>query len=152
ARSSDSGQRQSNELQRDLGMRAARIWERLSDDQRAETRYQVVLDLDGENQEALVALERIYRSRGDSTLLAEMLTKRAALESNRQRRKEILAEAARLYEGELADEFKAIEAWKKILEIDESDERALSSLAELYQRGRRFEDLVNILRAQAGHT
>jgi len=150
-RSTDSGRRLTADLQRDLGLRAARIWERLSDDQRAEARYQTVLDSDTENQDALVALERIYRQRGDSTLLAEMLTKRAQLEPDTGRRKEILAEAARLYEGELADEFKAIEAWKRILELDESDERALSSLAELYQRGRRFEDLVNVLRTQAGH-
>ena len=151
-RSSDSGRRMSGELQRELGLRAARIWERLSDDQRAETRYQTVLDVDTENQDALAALERIYRQRGDSTLLAEMLTKRSQLESDSARRKELLSEAARLYEGELADEFKAIEAWKKILELDESDTRALASLAELYQRSRRFEDLVNVLRAQAGHT
>jgi tetratricopeptide (TPR) repeat protein len=150
-RSGESPRRGTSDLQRDLGLRAARIWERLSDDQRAETRYQTVLDLEAENQEALSALERIYRQRGDSTLLAEMLTRRSSLELDSRRRKEILAEAARLYEGELADEFKAIEAWKKILELDEGDERALSSLAELYQRGRRFEDLVTVLRIQAGH-
>ncbi len=151
-RSTDSGRRLFVELQRDLGLRAARIWERLSDDQRAEARYQTVLDLDGENTEALLALERIYRQRGDSTLLAEILTKRAQLETDRKRRIEILAEAARLYEGELADDFKAIEAWKKILEIDEYSAQALSALTELYQRGRRFEDLISVLKTQAVKT
>lgn len=148
-KSSDSGRRMAAEMQRSLGLRAARIWERLSDDQRAETRYQTVLDLEGDNHEALAALERIYRQRGDSTLLAEMLLRRASLEETTASRKALLTEAAGLYQGPLADEFKAVEAWKKILELDETDGKALSSLAELYHRGRRFEELVSVLTAQS---
>ena len=148
-KSSDSGRRMAAEMQRSLGLRAARIWERLSDDQRAETRYQTVIDLEGDNHEALAALERIYRQRGDATLLAEMLLKRAGLEDNIAKRKSLLTEAAGLYQGPLADEFKAVEAWKKILELDETDGKALSSLAELYHRGRRFEELVSVLTSQA---
>ena len=150
-RSSDSGRRLASDLQRELGLRAARIWERLSDDGRAETRYQTVLDLEAENQDALSALERIYRQRGDSQLLAEMLIKRAQLELDGDKRKEKLAEAAELYQGPLADEFKAVEAWRKILELDESDSRALSALADLYQRSRRFEELAQVLRSQSRH-
>jgi hypothetical protein len=74
-------------MQRELGLRAARIWERLSDDQRAETRYQTVLDQESDNQDALSSLERIYRQRGDSTLLAEMLLRRAQLELNSTKRR-----------------------------------------------------------------
>ena len=88
-------------MQRSLGLRAARIWERLSDDQRAETRYQTVIDLEGDNHEALAALERIYRQRGDATLLAEMLLKRAGLEDNIAKRKSLLTEAAGLYQDRL---------------------------------------------------
>jgi tetratricopeptide (TPR) repeat protein len=148
-KSSDSGRRMAAEMQRELGLRAARIWERLSDDQRAETRYQTVLDNESDNHEALAALERIYRQRGDSTLLAEMLLRRAGLEEDIVKRKSLLTEAAALYQGPLADEFKAVEAWKKILELDETDGKALSSLAELYHRSRRFEELVSVLTTQA---
>ena len=149
AKSSESGRRLAATMQRELGLRAARIWERLSDDQRAETRYQTVLDNEWDNQEALAALERIYRKRNDATLLAEMLLRRAALEENLAKRKTLLTEAAGLYQGPLADEFKAVEAWKKILELDETDGKALSSLAELYHRSRRFEELVSVLTTQA---
>jgi len=148
-RSSDSGKRGGVDLQRDLGLRAAAIWERLSDDQRAETRYQTVIDLESDNQVALAALERIYRLRNDSTLLAEMLLRRAALELDQGKKKALLSEAAELYQGPLADEFKAVEAWKKILDLDETDAKALSALAELYQRTRRFEELCAILQTQA---
>ena len=151
-RSSDSGRRLTAELNRDLGLRAARIWERLSDDQRAETRYQTVLDQDSENQDALSALERIYRQRSDSVLLAEILIKRSQVESDTRKKREALAEAAKLYEGPLADEFKAIEAWKKILDINEGDTQALEALADLFERARRFEELVGILRVQVRHT
>jgi tetratricopeptide (TPR) repeat protein len=147
--SSDSGRRLAGDLQRDLGLRAARIWERLSDDQRAETRYQTVLDLESDNQDALQALERIYRQRNDATLLAEMLLRRAALELASDKRKQLLSEAAALYQGPLADEFKAVEAYKKILELDETDAAALSALADLYQRSRRFDELVQVLQTQA---
>jgi tetratricopeptide (TPR) repeat protein len=148
-RSSDSGKRGGADLQRDLGLRAARIWERLSDDQRAETRYQTVLDLESDNHVALAALERIYRLRNDSTLLAEMLLRRAVLEPDHAKKKTLLSEAAELYQGPLADEFKAVEAWKKILELDETDGKALGALADLYQRTRRFEELVAVLQTQA---
>lgn len=147
--STDSGRRLGGDLLRDLGLRAARIWERLSDDQRAETRYQTVLDLENDNQDALQALERIYRLRNDATLLAEMLLRRAALELDSGKRKALLSEAAALYQGPLADEFKAVEAWKKILELDETDAKALDALADLYQRSRRFDELVQVLQTQA---
>jgi hypothetical protein len=52
-KSSDSGRRMAADMQRELGLRAARIWERLSDDQRAETRYQTVLDLENDNHSAV---------------------------------------------------------------------------------------------------
>jgi tetratricopeptide (TPR) repeat protein len=148
-KSSDSGRRMAADMQRELGLRAARIWERLSDDQRAETRYQTVLDLENDNHEALAALERIYRQRGDATLLAEML-----LQARRTRRQHRQAQVAADRSGgsvprTTADEFKAVEAWKKILELDETDGKALSSLAELYHRSRRFEELVSVLTTQA---
>ena len=138
---------------RDLGLRAARIWERLSDSGRAEGRYQAVLELEAENQDALSALERIYRNRGDVVLLAETLLKRAGLTSqDDDQKRKLLAEAARLYEGPLADEDRAVEAWRKVLEVEESDAQALTALAALYERTRRWEDLVTVLNAQARFT
>jgi tetratricopeptide (TPR) repeat protein len=134
---------------RDLGLRAARIWERLSESQRAEGRYQAVLELEPEDQDALRALERLYRNRGDVVLLAETLLRRAQLEADAGQKKEILSEAARLYEGPLGDDDKAIEAWKRVLDVEEGDRRALSALAGLYERMRRWEDLVAVLEAQA---
>ena len=68
------------------------------DDQRAETRYQTVIDLESDNQTALAALERIYRLRNDSTLLAEMLLVAAALEIDHAKKKALLSEAAELYQ------------------------------------------------------
>ena len=55
-----------------------------------------------------------------------------------------MTEAAALYQKAARGQFKAVEAWKKILELDETDGKALSSLAELYHRSRRFEELVSV--------
>src|SRR5205814_678383 len=54
------------EVQRDLGLRVARLWERLGDLKRAEAGFQSVLDGGAGGQaDALESLERIYRVRGD---------------------------------------------------------------------------------------
>ena len=110
-----------------------------------------MLELEPENQDALSALERIYRNRGDVVLLAETLLKRAALSGEQEdgQRRKLLAEAAKLYEGPLADEERAVEAWRKVLELEEGDAQALTALAALYERTRRWEELVAVLSAQA---
>src|SRR5205823_7407202 len=73
------------ETARDLGLRTARLWERLADD-RAEARYRAVLEVDAEHSEALEALDRIYRGRGDAARLAEVLVRRAEIELDTARK------------------------------------------------------------------
>jgi tetratricopeptide (TPR) repeat protein len=139
----DTGGLQS-EVGREVGLRTARLWERVQD-ARAEARYRGVLALDGENGEALEALDRIYRVRGDAVQLAEILIRRAELELDVALKKKQLAEAARLYEVSLGDFTRAIETFKKVLDADEADHDALDALARLYETGGRFQELVETL-------
>jgi tetratricopeptide (TPR) repeat protein len=137
------------EVQRELGLRAARLWDRLSDPQRAERRYRAVLDADAGNQEALESLERLYRARNDAAPLAWVLDRRAHEELDLGAKKRWLAEAARLHETALADPQAAVAAWRKLLAVDEADPDALDALARLYEAGARYPELVELLEQKA---
>jgi golgin subfamily B member 1 len=134
---------------RDLGLRAGRLLAEINDFDRAEARYRHVLEVDRENQEALEALDRIYRARGDDLKLAEVLERRAALELDPAKKKGRLAEVARLREGPLQDRPGAIAAWHAILAEDEGDADALLSLARLYEAAGDFAELAAVLETQA---
>ena len=88
---------------RELGLRTARLWEKLGQSDRAEARYLYVLEVDGENGDALEALERIYRGRGDHAELASILGRRAGIEFDVAQKKQLYAEAAELHERALGD-------------------------------------------------
>jgi len=132
------------EVAREVGLRAARLWERLQDG-RAEKRYRAVLDVDAESQEALEALDRIYRVRGDAAQLSEILARRSDLELDVTQKKALLAEAARLYEVSLGDGEKAIATWRHVLDADEGDAAALDALARLYESASGWQELVELL-------
>jgi tetratricopeptide (TPR) repeat protein len=148
------------EIAREVGLRAARLWERMQDG-RAEARYRGVLEADAESVEALEALDRIYRVRGDAAKLADVLVRRAEIELDVTQKKAFFAEAARLHEASLYDAARAVETWKRVLDVDEGDGAALDALARLYESGSRWQDLVDVLQqkvrfeedtgAQAGH-
>jgi tetratricopeptide (TPR) repeat protein len=104
-----------------------------------------VLAIDAEHAEALSALERIYRVAGDAKRLAEVLADRAQLEFDVAQKKALHAEAARLYEGALADVTSAITAWRKVLDVDETDHDALDALARILEREGRYPELVELL-------
>ncbi|HEY7956264.1 MAG TPA: tetratricopeptide repeat protein, partial [Polyangia bacterium] len=138
----------SPEVRRELGLRSARLWERLADP-RAEARYRDVLAADPECAEALEALERIYRGSGDAAQLAEILERRAHEELDASAKKRHLAEAAGLHESSLHDLTAAVAGWRKVLDVDEADAQALDALARLYESAGRYHELVELLAQKA---
>jgi tetratricopeptide (TPR) repeat protein len=134
---------------RDLGMRAARLWLRMSLPDRAEQRFLAVLSQEKDNAEALESLEQIYRGRKDPARLADILERRAEEEFDITGKKKLLAEAANLHAGALADRPRAVQVWKKVLDADEADGEALDALAGLYEADARWPELVEALQAKA---
>src|SRR5207237_6267124 len=116
---------------------------------RAEERFLGVLTLEKDNGEALSALEQIYRGRNDPAPLAEILERRADEELDVAKKKQLLAEAAQLHAGPLADRGRAVEVWRKALDADEADGEALDALAALYEADGKWLDLVEILKQKA---
>jgi tetratricopeptide (TPR) repeat protein len=137
------------EVKRALALRAGRIWEGCGDTERAEKRYLALLASDREDKDALEALERLYRVRGDASRLAEILTRRAAVELDAEQQRALYGEAARLAEESLGDRDGAIELWQKVLGIEESDAQALSALGRLYESRGRWADLADLLSGAA---
>ncbi|MSP60174.1 MAG: tetratricopeptide repeat protein [Myxococcales bacterium] len=140
------------ETAKEIGLRAARIYDKLGDDPRAEVRYLAVLEIDAESGDALLALERIYRQANASARLCEVLGRRAAVEMDLEGKKQLLAEVAKLSGGPLGDPAGAVAAWQKVLDGDEGDHDALDALASLHEQASRWNDLVAVLEQKARFT
>jgi tetratricopeptide (TPR) repeat protein len=110
--------------------------------------YVRVLEADRENAGALEALDTLYRRRGDSQLLAEILERRGALDLDPSRRLMFYAEAASLHES-IGNLDAAIAAWRLGREGDETDQTALDELARLFEAAGQRENQVEILREKA---
>jgi pentatricopeptide repeat protein len=146
----DAAVERSRDAARDLGLRAGGLWlDRAGDLTRAEARYRKVLELDEENVEALVALERVLRARSDDRGLCEVLRRRAAAELDARKKRELYAEAARIAEQRLGDRQAALAAWSAAVESDESDADALGELARLHEADQRFRELAETLERRA---
>ena len=108
--------------------------------------YKAVYEADGENTEAIGALEKLYRQTGRFAELLGIYEKKRDLSTTPEERKAIQYEIAGLYESETGDVDKAIDAYSQVLEDDPSDAHALAALDGLYGKLGRWEPYVNVLR------
>jgi tetratricopeptide (TPR) repeat protein len=148
----------SPEVERELALRAGRLYEQ-HQDPRAEERYRTVLEAGGgggpgeaERGEALSALERLYRGRGDGARLVEILERRAEVELDIGEKKRLLTEAATIrqtFDPQTSSSEEAVAAWRKVLAVDEADATALDALAALYERAGSWRELVEVLEERA---
>jgi tetratricopeptide (TPR) repeat protein len=149
-RVAEASEEKSKEAARDLGLRAGAIWlGKARDLGRAESRYRRVLSLDAENQDALEALDQIARAKGDDGSLVDMLSRRAALELDIVKKRELYAEAAQIAEQKLRDPKAAIDAWKSVVEGDDTDAAAQGELARLYEAAGDWTEHAQALERQA---
>ena len=108
--------------------------------------YRAVYDTDGENAEAIAALERLYRHTSRFAELLGIYEKKRDLSTTPDEKKAINNEIARLYENEIKDVDRAIDTYVQVLEDEPNDAQALSALDLLYQRLGRWEPYVDVLR------
>ncbi|HSY23159.1 MAG TPA: tetratricopeptide repeat protein, partial [Polyangiaceae bacterium] len=108
--------------------------------------YRAVYEADGENTEAIAALERLYRQSSRFGDLLEIYEKKRELATAGAEKQAINYEIAKLYENEIHDVDKAIETYGRVLEDEPSDAQALAALDVLYGRLGRWEPYVEILR------
>ena len=108
--------------------------------------YRAVYEADGENAEAISALERLYRHTSRYGDLQGIYEKKRDLSATPEEKKAINYEIAKLYEDETKDVDRAIDTYVSILEDEPADARSLAALDVLYGRLARWEPYVDVLR------
>ncbi len=94
--------------------------------------YRQVLEADTANAEALDALEKLSEREKDWATLAEVTERRIERAVDDREKARFLAKLAALYGEQLDDGARAREAWRRILELDPKNGRALRTLRESY--------------------
>ena len=108
--------------------------------------YRAVYEADGDNVEAITALEQLYRHTSRFGELLGIYEKKRDLSTTPEEKKAINAEIARLYENEIKDVDRAIDTYVQVLEDEPTDVQALAALDVLYGRLGRWEPYVDVLR------
>jgi tetratricopeptide (TPR) repeat protein len=108
--------------------------------------YRAVYEAQGENPEAIAALEKLYRQTSRFGELLGIYQKKRSLTSSPNEKKLINYEIARLYEQQIQDVDKAIDTYVQVLQEEPGDAQALASLDVLYGRLGRWEPYVDVLR------
>jgi tetratricopeptide (TPR) repeat protein len=93
-----------------------------------------LVELDPQNDKAQDTLEKLLEQAEDYQGLAKQLERRAQVSADGDKRLGALRQLGKLMDQTLASPTHAIEAWERVLDIDERDPAALESLDGLYQR------------------
>lgn len=93
-------------------------------------------------------LINLAQETSDYVSLSENLFRRAMFSTSNSEKIRDLMEAARIYEIELKDDAKAIEALKLIIEIDSYNLQILKRLERLLEKAMMWDDLVNVLKKE----
>ncbi len=118
-----------------------------ADDKHAEAVecYERLLDLEPGAEDALRALERIYRTDAKWYELVDIMERHIGAVHAPGPRVELYSDMAKIYETELEDPHRAIEAHLNAVAITEDHRSSLSALSRLYQRVEAWDRAVDIL-------
>ncbi|HTU59580.1 MAG TPA: tetratricopeptide repeat protein, partial [Polyangiales bacterium] len=97
---------------------------------------------------AIRALERMYRSREQWQELVDVLRRKVSAVEEPEEVLLAKLELAEAYEERVADKSKAIDQFKRVLEVDPDNLQALKGLERLYQGQQLFQDLLDVLERQ----
>jgi tetratricopeptide (TPR) repeat protein len=105
----------------------------LKDDARSIALWRQVLDLRGEDLEALNALGELHARGSDWNALVDVLDREAAIAADDETRVQILSDLGRVYYVKLKNERSAIDNWQRVLDIDPTNEGALFALVDIHR-------------------
>ena len=114
--------------------------------------YQRVIELDPENDASQAALERIFSAQSDWTGLIAVYEARAAALKTDARRVEVLRRAARVAGSKMRDAAEASRLYERLHAVDPTDSEAADTLERYYERAKRYDKLVGILRTRLSLT
>jgi tetratricopeptide (TPR) repeat protein len=108
--------------------------------------YRAVWEQRVDDQNAIQALEVLYRRTDNYAELLRVLERRSEFESDPDTRKQLAYDIARLYFEQLGDADRAIEAYRNIpAEFGEGEHEAYRALEQLYEGQKRWDDMAQTL-------
>lgn len=130
--------------------RAAELYETTLDDTPAaiETYRRIVAADDGDVQ-ALDALIRLYIGGSQWAALLDAYEKKADVVADPEEKKRLYFGMASVYESELNDGARAVDAYNRALELDPTDLVAIQRLDQLYTAQGRWQELLSVLEREA---
>ncbi len=114
----------------------------LSQPERAIALWRRVLDLRGEDAEALTALVSLYERQSAWHELVDVLERQVDISTTDEERVNGLSRRARVVSDRLSDDVLAVETWLRVLEIDPANLAALRSIAAIRRRQGDPQELV----------
>ncbi len=121
--------------------------DRLNNGPRAIETWKRVLDLRGEDPEALGALANLYESAGQWAELCDVLEREFDIADSDDRRVEVLNRRARIFLEQLGRDEQALADYNRVLDLDYANVHALRAIAAIWRRRQDPNELVNALHA-----
>ncbi len=132
--------------QADILAKMARLSsEQLGDRERAIELWKRVLDLRGEDPEALNALGNIYAEQENWAELVEVLEREVSIAESDALRVAIYADLGRIWYEKLGRVRNALDNWERVLDIEPGNTAALFYIAEIHRAGQQHHELVDTL-------
>ncbi len=121
--------------------------ERLGNVEGAIEGWKRVLDLRGEDPEALGALAGLYEQQSKWAELTDVLERHFDIAESDEDRVNVLTRRARLFSEQLNRDDEALETWQRVLDIDFSNVAALRATAQVARSRQDPNELVSALHA-----
>jgi tetratricopeptide (TPR) repeat protein len=110
--------------------------------------WEKVLEVEPTHEEALSELYKLYERNKEWDKLADICSRQADATSDDKARADALQRLGLLYTEKVENSAKAIEAWQRLLKIDENNRRAQDALKKLYVTEARWDDLEEFYRSR----
>lgn len=110
--------------------------------------WEKVVEVDPSHDEALTELAKLYERNKDWTKLAEVCAHQADNAADDKTRADALQRLGLLYTEKLEDTSKAIDAWQRLLAVDDQNRRAQDALKKLFVQDARWDDLEDFYRSR----
>ncbi len=120
-------------------------YDKLRQPERAIETWKAVLDLRGEDTEALHALANLYESLSQWAKLVDILEREFDIASTDEERVSILTRRAQTTSDKLGRDDAALEDWNRVLDIDYANLGALRAIADIRRRAGEANEIVAAL-------
>jgi tetratricopeptide (TPR) repeat protein len=135
---------------KDLYIKAGQIYEEILDDvKQAVESYASILNEDAEDLTAIDKIAGLYRQQKMWPEYIDTTTRKVEITLDPDEKKDIHREIGGVYLQELGSVDKAVECFRKILEIDPEDKAALATLDNVFTNEQRWEDLLPVVEKEA---